>query len=154
MFKEPLEHAESVSGEPFALFIIHFNVDVGENKFYRYRAVIERDAAANIIQRKYCNEKGLRELKIRPLKLVGQLHHYILKPIKHRGRVTPMCVGKGQLEVSHFLRVSVLLAKTGGRIRQVEAIHGVRNVVQLVERVDNKLAVRALLECCQKQGGR
>ena len=50
-FKEPLEHAESVSGEPFALFITHLDVDVGENTIYRYTVlvVIERNAAPNIL---------------------------------------------------------------------------------------------------------
>ena len=85
IIKELIEHPESVSGEPITFFFIHeFDVDVGKSKFHTFT---ERDAAPNILQRKYCNEKGLRGPESRP---VLNLHHYILEPIKNRGSPTPM----------------------------------------------------------------
>ena len=83
-FKELIEHAESVSGEPITLFILHLDVDVGESKLHTCTVWY---FAPNIIQRKYCNEKGLRGPESRP---VLNLHHYILEPIKNRGSPTPM----------------------------------------------------------------
>ena len=86
IIKELIEHPESVSGEPITFFFIHeFDVDVGKSKFHTFT---ERDAAPNILQRKYCNEKGLRAPE---LPHVRQLYHYILEPIKNRGSGTPMC---------------------------------------------------------------
>ena len=145
-FKELIEHAESVSGEPITLFILHLDVDVGESKLHTCTVWY---FAPNIIQRKNCNEKGLRGPESRP---VLNLHHYILDPIKNRGSGTP--VGKfGDalsllcLADSGVGRSSANLSDGLGRLVLNTAYR--KEFLQfVVKRVDNKPKA-PLLESCK-----